>query len=476
MFRFTRWRVGLLAAMLVAAPALAADKPPEAPPAMPGTTVERPTDLLEIYRLAEKNDPRFLAAEARYRADKEKFPQAIAFALPQLSGTGERVHVNDEVRTDGAISSRPTGKAEYDATRYDLSATQTIFNWGFFKGIKQANQQVKRAEYDYASARQDLMVRSAVDYFAVLAAQDNVEVNVGEREANKRQLELVEARLQVGMSTSTDYNDALARYQLAAAAVIQAENTLSDQREALREITGRYIARVVRLGDDLPIVTPDPPDVNKWLETARNQNLRLLARRESVEIANSQIGIERSGHFPSVDLVGTKSYSDSDGSISGPGIRTESTEYGLKMNVPIFQGGYVNSKTTEAAALFTAAQQEAEQEQRAAERATRAAYLGVTTAGARLGALKQAVVASDSALKAKQEGYEAGINTNIDVLDAQRDLYIAQRNYLVARYQYIVDLLRLKFAAGTLSEDDLARASKWLEQQKLGPPAAEAKP
>jgi len=233
---------------------------------------------------------------------------------------------------------------------------------------------------------------------------------------------------------------------------------------------------VVRLGDDLPIITPDPPDVNKWLETSRNQNLRLLARRESVQIANSQIGIERSGHFPSVDLVGTKTYSDSDGSISGPGIRTESTEYGLKMNVPIFQGGYVNSKTTEAAALFTAAQQEAEQEQRATERATRAAYLGVTTAGERLGALKQAVVASDSALKAKQEGYEAGINTNIDVLDAQRDLYIAQRNYLVARYQYIIDLLRLKFAAGTLSEEDLARASKWLEQQKLGPPTAEAKP
>jgi len=216
MFRFTDWCIGALAATLVVAPTFAADKPTDTPPPMAGTVAEKPTDLLDVYRLAEKNDPRFLAAEARYKADKEKFPQAIAFALPQLSGTGERVHVNDEVRTDGAISSRPTGKAEYDATRYDLSATQTIFNWGFFKGIQQANQQVKRAEYDYASARQDLMVRSAVSYFAVLAAQDNVDVNVGEREANKRQLELVEARLQVGMSTSTDYNDALARFQLAA--------------------------------------------------------------------------------------------------------------------------------------------------------------------------------------------------------------------------------------------------------------------
>ena len=438
---------------------------------MPGkAAAERPVSLVDIYRMAEKNDPRFLAAEARYRADREKFPQAVALALPSLSGTAESLRVKDEVKTDSGIISRPTGKAEYDATRYELSATQTIFNWGYFAGIKQANQEVRRAEYDYAGARQDLMVRSAVDYFAVLAAQDNVDVSVAEREANKRQLELVEARLQVGMSTSTDLNDALARYQLAAANVIQAENILSDRREGLREITGRFITRVVRLGEDIPIITPDPPDIEKWLERAREQNFSLLARRELADIAGTQVGIQRAGHYPTVDLVGTKNRTDTDGSISGPGVRTDSTEVGFKVNVPIFQGGYVNAKTAEAAQRYNAAQQEAEQQQRATERATRSAYLGVTTAGARLGALKQAVVASDSALKAKQEGYEAGINTNIDVLDAQRDLFRAQRDYLVARYEYIVDLLRLKFAAGTLSEEDLVRASKWLEEQKLGPP------
>ena len=193
------------------------------------------------------------------------------------------------------------------------------------------------------------------------------------------------------------------------------------------------------------------------------QNYSLLARHAAADSASEEIKRQRAGHYPTLDLVGTRTRNDDDGSITGPGIRADSTVVGLQLNVPLFQGGLISSRTQEAAHRYDAAQQEFEATRRATERQARASYLGVAGGAAKVTALSQAVVASESAVEAKTQGFAAGINSNLDVLDAARDLYRAKRDLSSARYDYLLNLLRLKQAAGTLSESDLMQVNGWLQ-------------
>ncbi|MBI3571310.1 MAG: TolC family protein [Gammaproteobacteria bacterium] len=213
----------------------------------------------------------------------------------------------------------------------------------------------------------------------------------------------------------------------------------------------------------MPLITPEPADINQWVEKSLAQNYALLAKREAADAAREEIRRQRAGHYPTLDLVGTRTRNDADGSVTGPGIRSDNIVVGLQLNVPLFQGGLVGSRTEEAAHRYDAAQQEFEATRRATERTARAAYLGVAGGAAKVTALAQAVVAGESALNAKTEGFAAGVNTNIDVLDASRDLYRAKRDLSSARHEYLLNLLRLKQAAGTSGENDLAQINGWLQ-------------
>jgi outer membrane protein len=213
----------------------------------------------------------------------------------------------------------------------------------------------------------------------------------------------------------------------------------------------------------MPLITPEPADINQWAEKSLTQNFSLLAKRAAAESSSEEIKRQRAGHYPTLDLVGTRSRNDDDGSVTGPGIRTDSTVVGLQLNVPLFQGGLVSSRTEEAAHRYGAAQQDFEATRRATERQARASYLGVTGGAAKVMALTQAIVASESALDAKTQGFAAGINTNLDVLDATRDLYRAKRDLSSARYDYLLNILRLKQAAGTLGESDVVQINGWLQ-------------
>jgi outer membrane protein len=416
-----------------------------------------------VYHLARDNDPKFRAAQSVYLAEREKLPQARAGLMPTLSARAARDRNNYETITDSFIISRPSAQFEYSSSEYSLRLSQPVYNAVIFSEFSQAKAEVRRAEAEYAAAGQDLILRVAQAYLEILLAEDSLEYTRAEKTAIQRQLESAEARLKVGLATITDVHDARARFEIAASQETEAENALQDKREALRELTGRSAELLARVGGNMPLLTPEPADINQWIEKSLTQNFSLFAKRAAAESSSEEIKRQRAGHYPTLDLVGTRSRNDDDGSITGPGIRTDSTVVGLQLNVPLFQGGLVSSRTEEAAHRYGAAQQDFEATRRATERQARASYLGVTGGTAKVMALSQAIVASESALDAKTHGFAAGINANLDVLDATRDLYRTKRDLSSARYDYLLNILRLKQAAGTLGESDVVQINGWLQ-------------
>lgn len=420
-------------------------------------------DLLAIYQLARANDPKFRAAESVYLAEREKLPQARAGFMPTINATASRDRNNIDTITDSFVVGRPSTQSDFFSSEYSLRLSQPVYNAAIFSGFSQAKAEVRRAEAEYAAASQDLILRVAQVYLEILLAQDSLEFASAEKISIQRQLESAEARLKVGLATITDVHDAKARFEIAAAQETEAENVLQDKYQALRELTGRVPGSLARVGASMPLVMPEPADINQWVEKSLMQNYSLLAKRAATESTSEEIKRQRAGHSPTIDLVGSRVRNDSDGSYTGPGIRTDSTVVGLQLNVPLFQGGLVNSRTEEATHRHDAAQQDFEATRRVTEREARASYLGVVGGTAKVTALSQAVVASESALEAKIQGFAAGINTNLDVLDATRDLYRAKRDLASARYDYLLSMLRLKQAAGTLNEYDVVQANGWLQ-------------
>lgn len=420
-------------------------------------------DLLAVYKLAAEHDPRFKAAEANFRAIQERLPQARAGLLPTLSATGTANRNEERVETDASIFSRPAGEAGYRSTEYRFSLSQPIYNGVAWATVRQTNAEVRRAEAEYAAARQDLILRVAQTYFEILLAQDAVALAQAEKEALARNLESIENRRKAGLANITEANDARARHQIALAQEIEAANKLDDAREALREIIGKTPNTLAGIVESGIVLTPDPNDISKWTEAALANNLALQAAKEAVDAARAGIERNRAAHYPTLEAVGNRSRLDTDGSIPGPGIRTDNSTFGLQVTVPLFQGGLVNARVAEAAERHNAALQEMEGQRRAVERATRAAFQGVTGGAARVEALQLAIASAESALAAKTEGRSIGLYTTLDILDATRDLYRAKRDYSEARHLHLLNYLRLKNAAGTLSEADVAALAQWMK-------------
>lgn len=420
------------------------------------------TDLIEIFRLAERNDPTYRAAAENYRATRTRLPQAQALLRPSLSATADITRNDIETVTDVGILSQPAGRADYNSTGYTLSLRQPLYNAAAFAGVRQARAEIRRSDAERAVARHDLMTRVAEAYFQALAARDGLNLAIAERQTNARQLEGAEGRREVGLAAITDVHDARARFEIAKAQEIDAENQLADRLEALHELTASRVELLSPLGSTMPLIAPDPPDMAQWVETALTQSFAVAVRREAAATAHEEVRRQRAAHYPTLDAVGNQTRDDADASITGPGIRSDVTSVGLQLSFPLYQGGLVNARTAEAVHRHAAAQEELEGQRRATERATRVAYQGAASGAARVTSLNQAVTAAGKAFDAKRQGFRAGINSNLDVLDAARDLFRARRDFAAARYDYVLNMLRLKQAVGTLSEDDLIQVNSWL--------------
>ncbi|MDH3695520.1 MAG: TolC family outer membrane protein [Gammaproteobacteria bacterium] len=421
----------------------------------------RADDLWQVYQLALDNDPEYRAARLNYEATQENVPQARSSLLPSVTAGAAHNRRTDDISSDAEFIT--DGRATFNRETAQISLTQSIFDKPSKVRLTQAELEVEQAAVQFENAWESLATRVAIRYFAVLATQDSLEVAMGEKKAIQRQMELARERLEVGLGTRTEVFDAEARFQLAEAEEIQARNRIDDALQALEEVTGVSPQQLDKLRDDAPLDTPQPNNTEDWIGRALNDNTSIKAQVLGVDIAKQEIVRQRSGRLPLVDFNLNQNFSDSDGSVSGPGSDAHSRDVIVQLSVPLYSGGLINSSTRQAALRYDASQQDLESAQRATRRATRASFLDVVTSIKRVAALQQAIVASESAVRAKEEGFAAGLNTNVDVLDAQRDLFGAKRDYLQARYNYILNVIALERAAGSLDEDDLGRVNDWLQ-------------
>lgn len=433
-------------------------------------------DLLDVYRLAQQNDPEIAIAEANFRAAAEASPQARASYLPQIEasvnyGQTESTSIGEQFFAGQIFPD--DSESESTTTSWTIGLRQTIFNWGTVNQIQQAAAEVARAEAEYHAAEQQLIVRVAEAYFELLAAKDSLEASRINKESIARQLDQAKKRFEVGLIAITDVQESQAAFDQATAEVIAAERTAFSARENLRAVIGEYVDDPAAPADNMPLASPMPESPDNWVEKALEQNLSIVASRFALESAEHNTGINRAGHYPTLDFVAE--HGETDGEFDsldftqvptapGTGTSEQTRDFiGLQLNVPIFSGGATQSRTRQAAYQESAARSSLKQAIRNAESQTRDAYLGVISDIARVQALKQAYESAQTALRATQAGYEVGTRTAVDVLTARRNELQALITYQRARYDYVLDSLRLKQAAGMLTGEDVAEVATWMK-------------
>ena len=411
-------------------------------------------NLTEVYREAQQQDAAYASARAAYEAGQEKLPQGRALLLPSVS-LGASTTWNE-------VESSSTDR-QYNSNGYNLSLTQPIYRKQNFAQYQQSKSQVIQAEAQFAVARQDLITRVAQAYFDVLLAQDNVALAGAQKAAIGEQLEMAKRNFEVGTVTITDTHEAQARYDLTTSQEIAAQNDLEIKNRALQLILGKVPAHLSALSDKLPLVLPEPNDMTKWVAQAEQQSPLIAIQKAALEIATQEVERNRAGHHPTLDLVaGYGRNSNSNSNTLPLGAAATSQTIGLQFNLPIYQGGSVNSKVREALANQEKARQDLELGNRQAALQTRQAFLGVTSGLAQVKALEQALVSSQSSLDSTRLGQEVGVRTNVDVLNVQQQLFTAKRDLSQARYNYILNQLKLKSAVGTLQDEDVEQVNRWL--------------
>jgi outer membrane protein len=431
--------------------------------------------LLEIYQQALQSDPLIHEAEARRLAALEAVPQARSALLPQLSAGASL----SSSSSDGSnLQTRGIDSYEADSRNWNLSLSQTVFRWDQMVGLQQAHKVVAKAEAVREAAQQDLILRVANRYVAVLAAEDSLTSINADRLAIARQLEQAKQRFEVGLIAITDVQESQAAYDQAVASEIGAKRSLATAREYLREITGQYATSLSAPVEDFPLPAPNPESEAAWVDQAMNQNLNVVASRLDEELARGEVGFRRTGHYPTLELTARRSNANDDitanlSPIAGqpnppPESFTQeqtSDSINLQLTVPLFSGGRTSSRVREAVHLHRASKEQLQRIARETERETRDAYLGVISEISRVKALKQAVASSRTALQATEAGFEVGTRTIVDVLVSQRAVYNAITNYYSSRYNYLLNVLKLKKAAGTLQVQDLESIDTWLESR-----------
>lgn len=416
-------------------------------------------DLLGIYRMAEESDPVYQQSISAYNAILENKPQARALLLPQASLSANTASVDDDISSQQGIGG--SGEIEFNRHGYSLDIRQPIFRFDRYLALGQADSQILQAEAELSYSLQELIIRVAERYFEVLAAIDNLDFATAEKVSLGRALEQAKQRFEVGLTAITDVQEAQAGYDRSVANEILAENSIDNAREALRETAGIYVDLLAPLGEDMPLVRPEPDIIEDWTKTSQDQNYQVVAAKHRMQAALQETKIQKSGHLPTLDLVARKGFDTTGGRFGGAEIHE--TSVGVELSVPLFQGGLVSSRARQAQQRYNQAYEFLEQQYRSAQRQTRESYLGVISGISQVKALNQSVISSESALQATEAGFEVGTRTAVDVVASQRVLLQAKRDYARARYDYILNSLRLKQAAGTLSPEDLQEVNSWLE-------------
>ncbi|MEL7296987.1 MAG: TolC family outer membrane protein [Pseudomonadota bacterium] len=436
-------------------------------------------DLLDIYQRALQSDPLIREAEATRLASSEALPQARGALLPQINGSASEQRSDSEGNSVfiGIVNGIPEPQEtrfrvrDNETFSWDITLRQSLFRWDQIVGLRQAKQRVAEADATYEAAQQSLLLRVAERYFGVLAAQDTLEANEASRLAISKQLDQAQKRFEVGLIAITDVQESQAAFDQAIADEIQAKRALATARYQLSEITNAPVGGLAKPDGEFPLSPPSPEIEDEWVAVAMEQNLDLIAGRIAAEIASKDVGIQRSGHMPTVDLVARRDHFEAEEEQSNGdlpflplGRSNDGTSVSIQVSIPIFSGGATSSRVRQAVYNHRAARERVQRIARETERLTRDAYLGVLTDISRTKALQQALKSSETALEATQAGFDVGTRTTVDVLDAQRALFNARTQYLSARYDYLLNVLRLKQAAGGLQVQDLEQINRLLAE------------
>lgn len=417
--------------------------------------------LLDAYQAALKHDATLASARAANTAAQEKAIQGRALLLPTagLSANGARNWT--DISSQSAFI--PSGTRNYNSRGVVLSLAQPLFRKQNWAQYGQSKLVVEQANIELGRAQQDLILRLAQAYFDILLAQDRVVFVGAQKTAISEQLAQAKRSFEVGTATITDTHESQARFDLAAADEIGAQNDVESRRKALEILTGRAPTALAPLRQSPPLKAPEPNDLAKWVRAAQEQNLLVDSRKIGAEIAALDVDRARGEHYPTVDLVG--SYSDQyagSSTFTAGSITTRGAALGVQMNLPLYAGGAIQSRVRESASNAEKARFDLEDARRQATLQTQQSFLAVTSGLSRVKALEQAVVSAETAVRSNRIGFEVGVRTTLDLLDAQQQLYNARYSLAQARYEYLLNQLRLKAGVGTLNVDDVAALDQML--------------
>lgn len=388
--------------------------------------------------------------------------------LPWLSATTSATYADTRTRY---TNDQPTRRTHGDTYVYRLVLSQPLFDWSSWKSYEAAQLILAQSELQLQRAHQDLLLRVAQAYFDVLAAEDTLTALLAERASIVEQLASAKRNFELGTATITDTYEAQARYDLVQAQLLQAENTLAIRRDALEQIIGQPATRLSALPPEAVIPPPEPARVDAWVDRAQSDNIDVVVARLATAIADKNIEIARAGHYPTVDLVADFSHTNSPHrpeaaqAAFGPGrAHARGSSVGVQVSIPLYTGGYTSARVNEAVALQSQSRSSYENARRQATHAARESFFRVVSGLAQIRALEAGEQSSRKALEANQTGYELGVRINLDVLNSQQQLYATQRDLAQARYDTLMAGLRLKAAAGLLSESDIETVNRMLRE------------
>ncbi len=421
--------------------------------------------LLQVYALSKQNDLQHKADIARFNANKEAVNIARSGLLPQITGNAGYSDVETDTTTNTSFTTQ--GTANTDTTEYSISLTQPLINFSALNTYRSGKIQTTAAEVQLAADEQALIIRSAQAYFDVLSAIDQLRTSKAEEKALSTQLEQTRQRYEVGLISINDVHETQAAFDSSVANRISAEANVGIQLEALTIITGQDHNSISPLKNSFIASYPTPNDKQAWIDAARKNNLSLQVSKLNADSATYDAKAAKANRYP--ELTGSLGYGHSDRDTSGANSGTtdvDTTSISLDLSIPLYTGGNLTARQRQAAQNQILAREQFLLAQRETIQTTRSEFLEVTTDIAQIKARKQAIVSNESALDATRAGYEAGTRDIVDVVNAQRNLFQARRDYFTALYGYIINTLELKQVAGTLSVKDLEQLEGWLENDK----------
>ncbi len=426
------------------------------------------SDLLDIYHHALDNDPLFKAAYSTFMSNTEAIPQARAALLPQLTLSGQTALNRFDVDVPGVNGLN--GPEVYMSTQWTVRASQAIFNYQSWAQIQQAKAAVKAAHATFNKEAQELILRTAKAYLDVLFSKDTLNFAKAKKRANKRQLEQAHERFNVGIEAITSVYEAKAAYDRSVAEVISAENNQINQNENLRKLTNHVYDYLAPLRDSkIPLIKPEPNNVDTWIETGLKQNYNLFSAKFNFQAARENIKVQAGSAWPTLAIQGnsTQTHNSSSSSNFFVPTRQQLSNVAIAMNFPVFQGGLVEANTKQAQYDFQTSSERLETVYRDVVVNSRIAFNNITAGISKVKADRQMVISQQNSIDSINAQFQVGTRTMLDVVITQQRLFEAQEKLASDQYDLINATLNLKYLAGSLNVTDLEEVNSWLATPRL---------